>query len=216
MVDLGVPVGSTDSFGAGINSSGVVVGESWTTGKIVRPIRPIRWSEKNESQDLGSRDAPGARATAINDAGRIVGTLLSFSEDFDGLFAGGAVFWTDYGGVEDVAGCSNWPCGAAALAINSKGAVAGSSGGYGGSAFTWTNSSGIRYVKGLPLSSCCSAATGINDKESIVGLAYIANGPRAFVSSEAHGYTEIPSFPGRSSVRLTGINNKGQVVGFAQ
>lgn len=69
MTDLGT-LGGTRSFGADINNSGQVVGDSFVAGD--ETIRPFLYSN-GVMTDLGSLGGFFASATGINDGGQVVG-----------------------------------------------------------------------------------------------------------------------------------------------
>jgi probable HAF family extracellular repeat protein len=80
--DLGVLPGGENSFALGINSDGVVVGGSEITGRVFHAFivrtngsgKPMKIIDLNT--ELDSRSGAGwvlTSATAINDAGQIVG-----------------------------------------------------------------------------------------------------------------------------------------------
>ncbi|HYW11579.1 MAG TPA: PKD domain-containing protein [Longimicrobium sp.] len=75
MLNLGT-LGGTRSFARGVNSNGWVVGESYTAGGLTRAFL---WTPNTGMIDLGA--LPGSNnstATAINEAGQIVGNSGSF------------------------------------------------------------------------------------------------------------------------------------------
>ncbi len=197
MVDLGVLPFTGGSYAHGINSSGQIVGSSGST--------PFRWTPDRGMERLGSTaTVPFAAPYAINESGQIAGSL-TISDGEDWRAGAGAILWSSSGVKSDILPCpAAVPfCGAAALAINGNGMVAGTDG---TNAFVWTAAGGVRTIASL------GRATGINDKGTVVGT---VSGvlTRGFIWSEAGGYREILPPAGRSAVYVTGINNLGQIVG---
>jgi len=106
-----------------------------------------------------------------------------------------------------------------ALDVSETGVVAGSSG---ASAVYWED--GTLHVLPLPPGHGSANARAVNDLGVIVGQSHISE-PPGFTTSHAtvwdHGAIRLlphllPQFPGSHLSAATGINNRGQIVGYSQ
>lgn len=203
-----------DSYATGINSDGEIVGH------VIAPIGygpfgaytgmvAYRWSASGVFETLTSIGEEGS-ASGINDAGQIAGWLGD--GDF-GYYA--AVLW-DKSGRRTQVGSSGY----AAFAISRNGTITGTTG---SAAFVWTAPVGPREIP-RGGGDFYNEATGVNDDGNvvgnvfayeIVGKAYIYH-TRGFVATALGGYRLVSAPRGRKQLYLTGINNKGQVVGFVE
>ncbi|HEX2723780.1 MAG TPA: hypothetical protein VHM24_12765 [Gemmatimonadaceae bacterium] len=217
--------------GRGLNDRGDVTGYRIDYAELVAPMDAITWSSRDGIRVLPSSAAQGysrAMAIDINNFGKAVGV--------DGWVEPGGVaqpvptFWEE-NRRERVAAdvepgkCSKAPldpifdrilCGSWALAINDAGQIAGS---IGMRAFVSTPGEKTAFIDadfaeatGMEM----TVAGGINNRGDVIGMAISGIRARAFVWY-ASGFTELlPTLGSRSESRATGINDRGQVVGFAQ
>jgi probable HAF family extracellular repeat protein len=159
-------------------------------------------------QDLGTPGGSMSRATAINNAGQVVG---------GGFVESGherAFLWTAAAGMKELGHLGgNF---SRAAAVNDAGEVVGmSTTGPGGSdmhAFLWTPAQGMRDLGVLP-DGMTSEARDINELGQIVGWSDSPHAPHvfAFVWTAFDGMVNI--YPGTQLSIGRAINNRGQVVG---
>jgi probable HAF family extracellular repeat protein len=213
MTDLGLLPGATQSVALGINGRGEVVGYSLGADGE----RPFRWTEELGMQDMSKGGSVTGQALAINEDGQIAGALMLPDDPYD--FAS-AVVWNASGAMVDVIRClyqTNHAdgCGAGAVAINKDGTVVGTNG---QNAIIWTSATGVQTLSGVPAGDFASSATGINDSGTVVGNLYGTSGQRnfGFIWSVAGGYRSVPLPAGRHFMQLTGISNRGLIVGWTQ
>ncbi|GAA3453446.1 hypothetical protein [Dactylosporangium matsuzakiense] len=191
--DLGSLTGGCCSSAAGINDRGDVVGES-STGTVWDPSHAVLWRH-GRVIDLGAPGGGNSYATAINDAGVVVGHS-------DGLgatrwFNGRATALGTLGGGYTIA-----------TAVNNRGEIVGFSEVPGGMqhAFLWR--AGIMSDLGAP-SGGYTRALGINDVGQVVG------------ESSSDGMNSVPVLWDRGVMRVLDsrsgraldVNNHGDVVG---
>jgi len=181
----------------GINSSGQIVGDGPEDAYLYT---------NGVTQDLGSLGGQGSTggsaATAINDAGQIVGTSYTSSLTWDGfLYSNGTMLdLGSFGGADTEA-----------LAINNAGTVVGysdianPSSGTGMSAFLYSNGT-LTDLDALLGGTHNTSANGVNDAGTIVGTALTAGLTTGFVYSNG-SVTKIPNSEANA------INDAGQVVG---
>ncbi|MEP6508021.1 MAG: Ig-like domain-containing protein [Gemmatimonadales bacterium] len=189
-------------FPTGINNKGEIVGSTYTE-------RPMRWTRSAGVQLLETLPGESGSASAINDAGQIVGYKFKWSpitEDPDlganqrqlGLHA---MLWTSTGSTI-LDNCTGDQCAWSAHAISQDGRILISNRGLG---FLWTMSSGVSALPG-------SVSVGsINN----LGQVLIHTAEQSFVWTEAQGMIEIGPLPGKTHTHSTGINNKGEIVGYS-
>ena len=161
--DLGVIDGQDFSVGHGINNLGVIVGG--TLSNTDSQWRPIIWSKRSGMQFLGDiEDSVYAIATAINDAGQIIGTnfTTTSTQAFYGDRKTGLKFLKGLGGDTVYA-----------LALNQQGVIVGFARDAADEqhAVMWPTPSSVPTV--LPL----AAARGINNLGVVVGEAAAAGTP---------------------------------------
>jgi probable HAF family extracellular repeat protein len=199
-------LGGNNSIGAGVNNRGQIVG--WAENPIHDPtcvsrrglvqvlqFEAVIW-EVNEGQWQVRQlppypGDPDSAATAINDAGQVVGISGLCSVAIGGYSAIHAVLW-EGGHPIDLhnLGGHGWNTPAA---INNRGAVVGfanqpndvSNGSLAflPEAFLWTREGGIQGLRTLP-GDAISEATDINDEGQVVGVSYGGtdfSNPRAFI-----------------------------------
>lgn len=187
-------LGGTHSFAASANNKGQVVGWAETAVEDPTCVAPqvLEFHATIWDADTGAvtelPPLPGhsaSAATAINDAGQVVG-ISGICDQAVGRFSAiSAVIWeggvpTDIGNLGGVAW--NTP-----MAINNHGTVVGFSnvsaadgGAFNEQAFIWTAEGGIENLGTLP-GDTNSQALGVNDRGQVVGQSCGADGCRAFL-----------------------------------
>jgi probable HAF family extracellular repeat protein len=208
MTDLGVGPGTA----YGINDAGQVVGQRNTHGFL--------WDD-GAVTDIGDFGGGASTAVAINDAGQVVGAAL-------GTEVGGvaspwrAFLWQD--GVMTDLGVLPGTEESGASAVNGLGQVVGSSDRtdpetYEVTSYAFLYSGGV--MTALPVPSTEAYAGDINDAGQVVGAMRAGGG-----WSNYHAYVYsggvatnlnslIPAGSGLHLISATGINNAGQIVGYA-
>jgi len=180
-------LGGPNGFAAGINGRGQAVG--WAETQVQDPtcvlpqvlqFRAVLWETGSGSQHE-LPPFPGdstSAATAINDAGQVVGISGRCGVAVGNLSAMHAVMW-DHGQVIDLGnlGGIGWHT---PMAINQRGDVVGFSNPPNGDdqadsvrAFLWTRERGIQDLGTLP-GDLFSQALGINDRGQVVGVSCAA------------------------------------------
>src|SRR5262249_17841771 len=153
------------------------------------------WTKKGRMRDLGF--LPGGDysvATAINDAGQVVGT----SNSTNGMHG---FLWTSATGLSQLTSLHSKDS-SSAYAINQSRQIAGASGGH---AALWTANS----IKDLgALDGDWSEAHGLNNMGQVVGVANTQSGPHAFLWANKSGMKDIGVLPGDSSSRANHINDR--------
>lgn len=225
-------LGGDNGFGTGVNNEGSAVGWAETAVRDPTCLPPqvlqfeaVEWNTRtgvaNELAPYPG-DQDGA-ATAIDDAGQVVGISGICDQAVGRFSAAHAVMWDrgkplNLGSLGGVAW--NTP-----MAVDAKGDVAGFSdlpGDGDGTpnfhAFLWTKGTGMRDLGVLP-GDTYSEALGINDSKEIVGVSYDAsfNG-RAFVYRDGQMQDLNTLIPPGSSLALiyaNDINDRGEITGGA-
>jgi probable HAF family extracellular repeat protein len=179
------------STGYAINSSGTVAG--WAQN-------PSGGQEGFVSTPTGMQVlSPGpfeSYAYGINNAGTVVGTTYDANGQAHGTI------WTG-------SGSTDLGAGSFAMAINNAGEVVGGD----GNAFTVVN--GQLQNLGTPSGINWSAAYGVNNVGTVVGDGQLSNVTfRGIVWNPNGSITVLSTFGGASS-QATGVNDSGEVVGFA-
>jgi probable HAF family extracellular repeat protein len=202
MKDLVALPGSRVSSALGINGAGEVVGESWDS---LGQLHAIRWSATDSLQDLGTAPGGNAVATAITDAGEVVGygNTLTDACGTSGCWpAPGpqiAVIWGSSGLVDLGIGTPS-----EAFAVNQQGAIVGDAGDP-PVAYVRTAAGSVKL-----LTPNNGQAKAINTTGQLAGAAsagsslwhpvlWLATGDVAFLSAAAGG--------------ATGVNDAQQIVG---
>ncbi len=201
-------LGSDVSVATGVNGSGEIVG--WNDFYSNPNHSPEAFLYSNGAMkriDAPSRFPAGTEASAINDAGEVVGTGYLTSENFH-------AFLYSSGKMKDLG-----PPGAyqsSAVAINASGQIIG---GYYISAaksgeFLITN--GKMTTLPVPPGASAAAAFGINDEGEIVGSIFFASGAPSHAARFANGsWTDLGAIAGASASRATSVNQSGAIVGTA-
>ena len=216
--------GSGGSEAQDVNDAGLVAGNTGTL--FLTPSRAFLWTPAQPRgttgtrEDLGTLGGTGARAEAIDNAGRVVGTSATAAGDSHPFL------WSRGGGLQDLGLGPGWAA-ANAIDINEAGQVAGIA-----SAPAWqraavwqvaTDATGAAQVTSrdtLPAlpGGGNSIAKGMNGLGQVVGWSYVApEGPNHAVmwTPAATGWImeELGVLPGDNSSSAEGINDLGQVVG---
>ena len=204
------------------------------TGPQVLDFEPVIWdpgATQARALKLPANDTVGA-ALWINSHGEAVGTTGTCANSYPPPFVAGphAVFWDSDGSVNDLGnlgGTANpviTSIGNIALAINDADQITGESalpGSQAAHAFLWTKATGMQDLGTLP-GDTLSAGLGINDTGDIVGASLDAPPPfgnaRAVLwhnGQAADLNTLVPASTSLYLLTAFGINDAGQIVGFA-
>jgi probable HAF family extracellular repeat protein len=212
-------LGGNNSVANGVNNRGQIVGQSETPNSdpcspFFLQVEAVIWlNGQVQELPLFPGDSDGF-ASAINDKGQAVG--------YTGCVTGRihAVLWPNgpNGDVIDLGnfgGTVNF-----AYDINNRGQVVGQSNLTGDTtnhAFLWQN--GVMTDLGTLPGDGASLATNINSKTQVVGPSFDASGnPRAFLWQDGvmtDLNTLIPADSPFSLVEALGINDRGQITGYA-
>lgn len=210
VVDLGTLPGGTSSTGAGINNNSQAVGSAF----LPTLRRAFIYSNGTMSELLTAYHAANggfSSATAINDAGQVVGGVSIAANNFTSrafVLSGGNLTILDrFGGSG----------GSGATAINSAGTVVGTSSSPDGfRAFVYAN--GVMTNLGVLSAGTdnTSQAWSVNDAGQVVGVASTGTpfAVRAFLWQNGV-MQNLGVLPNASASAATDINNSGQVVGYA-
>jgi probable HAF family extracellular repeat protein len=198
--DLGT-LGGVESDPYGINSSGQVVGTSWT---ITGQRHAFLWTPSGGMQDLGTLGGLNSFAYGINDSGQVVGvSQISTGQ-------GHAFLWTQSGGMQDLVTSGVLNSSSSVSGINNSGQIFGRGQ---TEAFLWTPSIGMQDLG--TLGGSYSYSYGINDSGQVVGYSTTNTGAyHAFLWTQSGGMLDlgVPAGYGLYS-QANAINNSGQIVG---
>src|SRR5947208_1996189 len=209
-----------------INDAGEIVGSS----QDASGSRAVLWTADSDSApaftivDLGT--LPGdtySTGVKLNDAGQVIGWSVRDSSDFGSL--GARSFLWDNGVMTDLGNLGDPDVGTMATDINEAGQVVGwirNASAY-DRAFLWEDGA----IRDLGVGGKSSQAMAINDVGQVAGLYYVYTGNSPY-EWETHVFlwqdgvtTDLgdggayadPYSP--RTMRVTGLNNKGQIIGWS-
>lgn len=189
--DLGTLSGSS-AMGFKINDSGTTIGWAQTVYGYPQAFESVAGGPL---QPLESLSASDSYAMGINSSGVIAGTAY-----VDGQPHG--VIWNG-------SGTTDLGIGIYATAINDSGVVVG------GKGHAFVLAGGVYRDLGVLPGGNWSAAYAINDSGAVAGNSSVASGNfRAFVWTPQSGMIGLGTLGGLNSY-ATGINNDGEVIGYA-
>jgi uncharacterized membrane protein len=221
--------GGYNSFATGINNDGEIVG--WAENGVHEPtcnlpqvlqFEAVVWEPDGSIRQLppASGDLDGA-ATAINDAGQVVGISGICANAIGGASALHMLLWdrrsmTDLGNL----GGQYWHT---PMDISERGSVTGFSDLPGDSAehpnfhaFFWNKKHGLQDLNALP-GDTLSEGLGINNRDQIVGVSFPSS--RAFIWQKGILTDMNTLIPANSDLVLLAaqdINDSGVITGQAQ
>jgi probable HAF family extracellular repeat protein len=202
------PLGGFGTSPQGVNDAGSIVGW-YQSGANPNTQRGFLYSGgifTTISDPLGVN----GQATAINNAGQIVGNFVDSSGNYHGyLFSGGSYITLDDPSAPVFGGQSI----TIATGINDAGQIVGwYQDSLGGSAFLYNG--GSYTTLNVPGATGATIAEGINDSGQIVGWYQDASGNHGFrYSGGAYTTIDDPSSP-LGLTMAWGINNAGQIAGY--
>ena len=198
--------GTLFSEGTAINSQGDIAGFSSTDVAF----RAFRWSPPGSTELLSvNADSPHSVVVAINDAGDVLG-YDGIWEGWDPVLDRGTpILWTAKGERIDIANCQR-ACWMRVAALNNRGEIAG----------TLVQTAFRRSANGemtsIPITDH-TFAIGMNDLGDIIGRVWKGGGAGSEWLWTASGEVlDIGLPPGARTAFVSGINNKGQIVGHFQ
>jgi probable HAF family extracellular repeat protein len=196
MTDLGT-LGGLSSVGQDINERGEVVGFSNPPGTF--DLHAFLWRD-GEMTDLGTLGGPDSFATGINDRGDVVGYSSTAAGETH------AFRWRN-GTMTDLGGGTT----SLAYAVNNRGAIAGDSD---QAPTVWLR--GATRSLELPSEAEFGSALDINDRGDVAGYGGF---PSGFSINRATLWrNDVPvdlGTLGGANSQAFGVNDRGQVVGFA-
>jgi probable HAF family extracellular repeat protein len=201
MTDLGT-LGGANSYGYGINDQGTIVGNAG-----IANVYSNGWAFSYSNGSLtpllmylgGSNDA---LATAINDAGVIVGRSFIIGQGF--INNNGTVSL-----IPTLGGSTSNP-----LGINNAGTVVGFSNDSVGNAYGFVYSNGVMTSIGALNGDVFSEATAINNAGTVVGFSNNGSGNYHAISYTNGNMVDLGTLGGSKS-RANGINDSNTVVGWS-
>ncbi|HEU4376054.1 MAG TPA: PKD domain-containing protein [Telluria sp.] len=207
MEDLGAFTTGDGSFSlaAGINDSGLIIGESATA---TPGYHAFVWSRKSGLIDIDTLGNNSSYPVAINAKGQVAGNFSYFSAPEH------AFVWSRAGGMRDLGTADGTA--SFATAINANGQVVVEIEGQFRQAMSWTQGSGMVSLGSLGGEG--SYAGSINDKGQVVGVASTAtDGQHAFIWTEKRGMIDLNDCLRRAPAGLVvesaeGIAETGAIV----
>lgn len=218
VLDLGT-LGGSFSFPRGINNTGQVVGDAYTSGNAVDSAA-LFGNTGGANSNLGTLGAPNylvyqSIAFSINDSGQVAGYAYTVGN------VAHATLFSIFGGANSDLGTLGGNS-SAALSINSAGQVVGEAntlGDTGSHATLFSTTGGANIDLGTLNGSRCSSAYGINGGGQVVGYSFLdgcSSLVRATLFSTSGGANiDLGKLPGQSSSAAYAINNSGQIVGYS-
>jgi probable HAF family extracellular repeat protein len=206
--------GSHQTIISDINNAGQVVGLAYTSGNIGHAFL---WTPDQGMRDLGTLGGPGSRATAVNNAGQVVG-FSDLPTGPTGLRH--AFLWTSSGGMQDLGSIGQSLGESFALDINDAGQIVGwtrevPDGAL--RAFLWTQGAGMQDLGSLG-PNANAMASGINNAGQVVGQSGLAApssaASHAVLWTPGQGMQDLGTLGGSISEAVA-INSAGQVVGWS-
>jgi len=201
-------LGGTNSFAAGINNLGHVVG--WAENAAGEP-RGFLW-RNGTMEDLGPAGMPPSEVWDINDAGDIITTRVVGNGRQGSVRRAGSGQWVNLGAF----GGTN----SNAQAINTRGHIVGGARNAAGQVRPYLWRDGVLTDLGT-FGGPSSQANGLNDVDMVVGSSTSPGGPqRAFLWVEnllfdLNNKVFRPAAVTYPLEIATDINNQGQIVGFS-
>jgi probable HAF family extracellular repeat protein len=193
-----------------MNASGQVIGFSMIADGS---RHAFSWTRDGGIVDLGTLGGTQSNATAVNDAGAVVGSAWIAGDTYVRAFA-----WTKAGGMVELPSLGG---NSGALSINAQGQIAGAAVDLFGvaHAVVWNPGGGIKVLGPLP-GATREGTHYINDAGQATGVSMwlnpdnTINYQHAFFYSDATGMIDIGAF-GSGSSSPTAINSQGQVIGYS-
>ncbi len=211
MRDLGT-LGGDDALARDVNNKGEIVGVS--TVASGGPAHAVVWTAQGQIRDVGTFNGTNTHFRTVDNAG----TTAAGS---DNLRSGGhehAVLWHSATGFQDLGTLGNDP--SSGWRVNDLGQVVGISGTatvccHG---FLWTNATGMVDLGTLNGPDGTSDAFDISESGRVVGSTTTSadpNNTHAYIWTQTTGMRLLPDLPGETDSGGFGINEAGQIIGFA-
>ncbi|HWX19298.1 MAG TPA: HAF repeat-containing protein [Candidatus Binatia bacterium] len=199
MIDLGT-LGGTWSFCGAINNQGQVVGASLTSNAVTHAFL----YDGATMTDLDTLNTPYSEAYSINDNGQAVGVVHTNQTGFDlaFLFSGGTM--TSLG---TLGGPSSQ-----GYAINNNGQIVGSATTLSNGTYVFLYSGGV--MSNVGRLGLAAFAYGVNNHGQIVGFCFLPTGANDAFFYDGEKMIDLAP-PGCTLSQARGINDNGDVVGFA-
>jgi probable HAF family extracellular repeat protein len=201
------PTGPVDaSYANGLNGLGDVVGSSY----VEMSLHAYLWTRQQGMQDLGTLGGDNSTAYSVNDFRTVVGQTQLANSDIH------AFLWTKIGEMQDLGTLGGSE--SVAYGINNLGQVVGesySTNSVVAHAFLWTQQNGMEDLGTLGGST--STAYAINNRGEVVGTSSIEGdtNTHAFMWSKNKGMTDLGTIQSYNPSYAFGVNDLGQVVGYA-
>jgi probable HAF family extracellular repeat protein len=210
--DLGT-LGGPSAVALGINNGGEVVG--FSTLATGEPTHGFVWTAQGGMVDAGTFNGTNTRLRTIDNSG----TTGAGSGNLASNGNARAVLWHPTTGFQDLGDLGEAPSYAAR--INGRGEVVGfSSTTLVGCchAFLWTSATGMVDLGTLNGPGGLADAFDITDNGQVTGSTTTPTDPNnshAYVWSRTAGMQQLPDLPGEIDSGGLGINDVGQIIGFA-
>lgn len=208
LVVLSVPDFCQATRASDINDDGDIVGNCSSGNNGI--LRPVLWNHRGGADDLGAFGSDlGGIASEINDRGEIVGESTP-ETIYDN---GRAVIWRQKGFPIPLGPCTPETCDSMASTINNRGDLAGYVNGT-----LFVQIGGTFKNIGALSGSQFNEPTEMNDSGAVVGVSYptgLIGAVRSWIWTPDAGLQEM-SFTFATETFVTGINNKGEIVGYGR